>query len=503
MKMKEVAKKFFDQIKMTMANFEPNQIRKLLFISVTTGEFVKFDKKRRQKLKAIKKKKNTAIFYTMIFTAIGIVLLKKSAQLHAISPDGLEAVIIDHKYIVMSCIGIIFAGLLLYTKLIDTSLLGSVFLFSFFLGLFFYLNSNFDDHTKRSYRIVAKYQTPNGYNIEGFNEEAERTAHFSSINREVSQAQYNQMNLETETYWAHVEEGDGLFGLPWRRFLGIFSHPERQDAEFAARSPYSLPHKDPIAKDGANATIEQDGSIPTTSIYIGDQVTNHHDMQFVYVRPGTFKMGSESEPPRHEVTISYGFYLQTKEVTQAQWRAVMGENPSHFSECDTCPVEMVSWDDIQGFIQKLNQIGEYRYRLPSEAEWEYACRAGTDSPFTFGDCLSVEQANHNGSAPSPGCQPGEFRKATIPVGSLQANAWGLYDMHGNVWEWCEDVWHKDYRGAPADGQAWVNGDSSTRVLRGGSWLEPASGCRSAKRIAFSADYRNRHSGFRLVLISME
>jgi formylglycine-generating enzyme required for sulfatase activity len=472
-------------------------------MSVTTEEFVKFDKNRRRKLKVIKKRKNTVIVCTMAFTAIGLILLKKFAYLHAISPNGLEAVLIDNKYGVLLCIGILFTGLLLYTKKPDTSLLGSVFLFSFLLGLFFYFNSNYGEQAKRSYRIVGKYKTPKGYNLKGVTDETRRIAHFSSLNHEVSQAQFDQMRVETETYWAHVEEGDGLFGLPWRRFLGIFSHPERQDSRFAARSPYSLPHKDATAKDGANTTAEQDVSSSTASRYLGDLVTNNQDMAFAYMAPGTFTMGSESESPRHEVTIAYGFYLQTKEVTQAQWLAVMGENPSHFNECDACPVEMVSWDDIQGFIQKLNQIGAYRYRLPSEAEWEYACRAGTDSPFAFGDCLSVEQANFNGSDASPGCRQGEFRKATIPVGSLQANAWGLYDMHGNVWEWCEDVWHKDYRGAPADGQAWVNGDSSIRVLRGGSWLEPASGCRSAKRIAFSSNYHNRNSGFRLVLISME
>jgi len=228
-------------------------------------------------------------------------------------------------------------------------------------------------------------------------------------------------------------------------------------------------------------------------------------MSFVPIPPGTFDMGSpddetdrESDETQHPVTISTGFYMQPTEVTQGQWLDVMGSNPANFSDCGDCPVEKVSWNDVQVFIEIINQRGEGTYRLPTEAEWEYAARAETDTPFNTGNCLSTDQANFNGrDNPYDGCTAGEHRGETLPVASFDSNARGLYDMHGNVWEWCQD-WYGAYpTGAVTDPQG---PDSGTyRVLRGGSWGAWASNCRSAKRFFASApNYSNYAIGFRLV-----
>ena len=231
--------------------------------------------------------------------------------------------------------------------------------------------------------------------------------------------------------------------------------------------------------------------------------------EFVLIQPGTFMMGSpEDEVGRfddetlHEVTITKPFYMQTTPVTQKQWKAVMGNNPSYYKG-DNLPVERVSWDDCQEFIQRLNQSSDGIYRLPTEAEWEYACRAGTSTPFGIGNgCdLDITQANFDGNYPYGKSVKGEYREQTTPVKSFAPNDWGLYDMHGNVWEWCQD-WHGDYLiGAVSDPQGEDLGEC--RVLRGGSWYYFAKDCRSAIRLNESPEYRypeNGYSdiGFRLV-----
>ncbi|MCP4350629.1 MAG: SUMF1/EgtB/PvdO family nonheme iron enzyme [Desulfobacterales bacterium] len=232
-------------------------------------------------------------------------------------------------------------------------------------------------------------------------------------------------------------------------------------------------------------------------------VTETLGMKFVYIKPGAFTMGSpdESEKGRngdekqHRVTLTKGFYMQTTEVTQRQWKAIMGSNPSSFKGCEECPVENVSWNDTQEFIKKLNQKREGVYRLPTEAEWEYAARAGTDTPFYFGKCLSTDQANYNGNYPLEGCPKGEYREKTTPVASFKANLWGLYDMHGNVWEWCQD-WYSNYPStAVSDPSGPKTG--SDRVFRGGSWGNAAGRCRSASRNHYSPGGRSRYLGFRL------
>jgi formylglycine-generating enzyme required for sulfatase activity len=215
--------------------------------------------------------------------------------------------------------------------------------------------------------------------------------------------------------------------------------------------------------------------------------------EMVEIPPGSFAMGSiDGEPdekPLHNVTIAKHFAIGKTEVTQEQWHEVMGDNPSYFSGCaDTCPVEQVSWDDAQKFIKKLNAKTGKQYRLPSEAEWEYACRAGGQQEFCGSDFADKVSWNNNNSG-------NFFSKSPHPAATKQANAFGLYDMSGNVWEWVEDTYHENYSGAPEDGSAWVNG--SMRVLRGGSWGYEAKFSRAAARSKFSANFQYWSYGFRL------
>jgi formylglycine-generating enzyme required for sulfatase activity len=239
---------------------------------------------------------------------------------------------------------------------------------------------------------------------------------------------------------------------------------------------------------------------------IADSVTNSLCMTFIRIKAGTFTMGSPSdehieredrEGPQHLVTISKDFYMQTTEVTQKQWKDVMGDNPSFFSNCgDTCPVEQVSWGDVQSFITKMNNRGEGFYRLPTEAEWEYCARAGTQTAFHWGDCMSSDQANYNGNHERSGCSKGENRQKTIPVANLEKNAWGLFDMHGNVWEWCQD-WFENYPSSSIiDPKGPTTGHS--RIFRGGGFGEHAGCCRSAYRGHNTPDNRIHILGFRLV-----
>jgi len=244
----------------------------------------------------------------------------------------------------------------------------------------------------------------------------------------------------------------------------------------------------------------------STEIGGGPAFTNSLGMKFVRIPAGTFMMGSPSnesgrgsDETQHRVTLTKHFYMQTTEVTQGQWRAVMGNNPSSFENCgDRCPVEYVSWNDCQEFIQKLNQKeGTNKYRLPTEAEWEYACRAATTTPFNTGNCLSTTDANYDGNYPYTGCSKGQDRQKTIFVASFSPNAWGLYDMHGNVFEWCSD-WNGDY---PSSAVMDPDGPSigTGRILRGGSWFNHAQACRCASRLGIvPPGYENQSFGFRLV-----
>jgi formylglycine-generating enzyme required for sulfatase activity len=169
-------------------------------------------------------------------------------------------------------------------------------------------------------------------------------------------------------------------------------------------------------------------------------------------------------------------------VTQAQYQAVMGNNPSNFKG-DNRPVEGVSWHEAMEFCDRLSKKLGQPYTLPSEAQWEYACRAGTTTPFHFGETITTDLANYDGTSTFASGPKGVFRQETTDVGLFPANRWGLYDMHGNVFEWCLDHFHDSYNGAPADGSAWVTGgDSSYRMLRGGSWDHSPRICRCAFRL---------------------
>ncbi|HIK09878.1 MAG TPA: formylglycine-generating enzyme family protein, partial [Oscillatoriaceae cyanobacterium M33_DOE_052] len=204
------------------------------------------------------------------------------------------------------------------------------------------------------------------------------------------------------------------------------------------------------------------------------------------------------EGPQHQVTVP-SFYMAKYPITQAQYQAIMGQNPSKFKGSDL-PVECVTWNDAVEFCQKLAQKTGQAYRLPSEAEWEYACRAGTTTPFHFGDTITTDLANYNGNEAYGNGPKGQYRKQTTPVGDFPPNAFGLYDMHGNVWEWCQDRWHNNYDVAPTDGSAWeTGGESNLRVLRGGSWNLNPRYCRSGLRDRDVLGIRFYYCGFRVAV----
>ena len=209
---------------------------------------------------------------------------------------------------------------------------------------------------------------------------------------------------------------------------------------------------------------------------------------------------ADDHAPQHRVSVNE-FLIGRYEVTQRQWKAVMGGLPPGMAELeakfkgDDLPVVMVSWDEIQEFLRRIGT----EYRLPSEAEWEYAARAGTTTAYAFGSEISPAIVNYDGNYPAGNQPKGLYREAPIAVGSLgRANAWGLFDMHGNVWEWCADNWHDSYKGAPADGRVWrEGGEAADRVVRGASWGSDAVHCRSADRSGNAPGSRYNGVGFRL------
>lgn len=227
--------------------------------------------------------------------------------------------------------------------------------------------------------------------------------------------------------------------------------------------------------------------------------------RFRWIEPGQFMMGSpQDEKERyddedlHQVTLTQGFWLADTTVVQALWQAVMGKNPARFTG-DNRPVEQVSWDDSQTFIEKLQrETGLALLRLPTEAEWEYACRAGTQTPFFFGENITPEQVNYDGSRPYTDGEKGQERAETVEVKSLPINHWGLYEMHGNVWEWCQDTWQENL-GKDSVVDPLIQQQGVDRVVRGGSWRSNGRFVRSAIRRPFSPDNRHGFIGFRLAL----
>jgi formylglycine-generating enzyme required for sulfatase activity len=257
---------------------------------------------------------------------------------------------------------------------------------------------------------------------------------------------------------------------------------------------------------------------PLSSAALGNAGVLNLVLEMVFIPGGAFEMGSpeteeqryEDESPQHSVTVP-SFCMGKYPITQAQWRFVaflpavnqeLDANPSEFVG-DSRPVENVSWSDAAEFCRRLGKHTGRPYRLPSEAEWEYACRTGTTTPFHFGNTISPEVANYDWSKTYGSSKATKEKdRGTTPVGQFGlANAFGLYDMHGNIWEWCADHWHGNYKSAPDDGSAWIDGTLSERVsyvLRGGSWINIPENCRSAARFYIDAGIRYNYGGFRVV-----
>ena len=300
---------------------------------------------------------------------------------------------------------------------------------------------------------------------------------------------------------------DGIRGDGSDYDIGAFEYPGLPIEEpRETYTPISTPTLSPTPTLGP--TLTPAPPYHGEDLYVVD-LPNDVTMEFVRIPPGSFIMGAdpydvgwtdEDELPQHQVTIDYSFYMGKHEVTQSQWLAVMGqwltEEPDYVG--DNHPAQYISWNDSQIFIKTLNSLGPLKFRLPGEAEWEYGCRAGTTTRFSFGPSDCIPGNSRYGS----GCNL-EYYDGNIPssdIGGKLPNGWGLYGMHGGMEEWCQDRWHPDYVGAPTDGSAWESGDSPYRCIRQ-KWAGAgnASNYRSASRSWGNPDGTTFYSGFRLVL----
>ncbi|HAC64860.1 MAG TPA: formylglycine-generating enzyme family protein [Cyanothece sp. UBA12306] len=265
---------------------------------------------------------------------------------------------------------------------------------------------------------------------------------------------------------------------------------------------------------------------PGKSQYFSQDLgTDTQPLEMVAIPGGTFLMGTDDaeierlvkrfdqeyfrrERPQHQVTVP-PFYLGKYQVTQAQWRAIaslprvkidLNRDPSSFKGDDR-PVERINWHQAVEFCERLSTLleGKWKYRLPTEAEWEYACRAGTTTPFYFGETITTDLANYDGNYVFASEPKGQYRGETTPVGQFPPNAFGLYDLHGNVWEWCLDDFHRNYEGAPSDGSPWISNDNNTtKILRGGSYIINPRVCRSAFRDSLFPRNGSSNDGLRVV-----
>lgn len=267
--------------------------------------------------------------------------------------------------------------------------------------------------------------------------------------------------------------------------------PKTTDKKTITEDPTNIENNKPMAKTKKDKEV-------TKLVRTSDPFAN----LMIKVQGGTFKMGSndgeDDEQPIHDVTVPT-FYICKYEVTQKQWRDIMGENPSYFKGCDDCPVESVSWNDIQEFIKKLHKKTGKKYRLPTEAEWEYAARGGNKSKgFKYAGSNTIDDVAWY---LKNSFELGEKHKnyGTNPVGLKKANELGIYDMNGNVYEWCQDRWHNNYKNAPANGSAWKSGNSNYLVLRGGSWYSASEYCHITLRFSFIPKKSSYRNGFRLVI----
>ena len=292
-------------------------------------------------------------------------------------------------------------------------------------------------------------------------------------------------------YIEPTEDGEKFAGLPlWTvQFETVTVNARGEEASFSTHQAKFF------KEDLGNGVILEIVSIPAGEFMMGS--------------PRGEKYRDEDESPQHKVSVP-AFFMGKFAVTQAQYRAVMGSNPANF-QGDNRPVETVSWHEATEFCRKLSEKTGHNYRLPSEAEWEYACRAGTITPFHFGATLTTNLANYDGNYTYQSEPKGEYLNQTTEVGSFPPNAFGLYDMHGNVWEWCKDDWHKNYNGAPEDGTVWISSSTglfswfsiktTTKVVRSGSWDINPRVCRSANRDWIDADWCYYNIGLRVVCSS--
>ncbi len=255
-------------------------------------------------------------------------------------------------------------------------------------------------------------------------------------------------------------------------------------------------------------TLNDEGEVITQTRHTAEQFSedlgDDISLEMLVIPAGIFQMGSShrvrnmDEQPQHFVSIKASFMMGKFLITQVQWKTIMGNLPPRRFKGDNLPAESVSWDDTQKFCQRLsNQTGK-KYRLPSETQWEYACRAGTHTAFSFGETLTTDIANFNGEHTFIDEPRGVYRHTTTEGGTFPPNAFGLCDMHGNLWEWCADNWLDDYHASPRDGSDYQMLDNPYRVARGGSWHEPPELCRSAARIKFLHSGAEEFIGFRVV-----
>ncbi|OCQ92170.1 hypothetical protein BCD67_19680 [Oscillatoriales cyanobacterium USR001] len=351
----------------------------------------------------------------------------------------------------------------------------------------------------------------------------------------LSDKKYRPLLVAAEGYGAEARGIKRVTQATRQKWEGVFGKEEIASVgKIALAKPGSILGRFPLKSfTFETVTVNPKGEIiqreTKQSQYLTENI-GKPPLEMVYIPGGNFTMGSPEgegyrfEKPQHQVTIK-PFLMGKHPVTQAQWEAVanlpkiqddLDPNPSRFKGKNR-PVERVSWHNIIEFCARLSQKTGKNYRLPSEAEWEYACRAGTTTPFHFGETITPDLANYDGNYTYKEGPKGIYRQETTPVGSFQvANAFGIYDMHGNVWEWCADPWHDNYEGSPTDGSVWdennndnhyqsyidllvnIRNDNRPRLLRGGSWYDSADNCRAAYRYLNSPDYRLNSIGFRVV-----
>lgn len=254
-------------------------------------------------------------------------------------------------------------------------------------------------------------------------------------------------------------------------------------------------------------TLDEKGQVLARTRHTAQQFTEDLGkgipVDLILIPSGIFKMGSlphygsADEQPQHLVTMK-SFMMGKFLITQGQWKAVMRKLPPCRFKGDNLPVERVSWNEAQKFCQRLSIITGRSYQLPSETQWEYACRAGTSTPFSFGETLTVDVANFNGEHTFRDEPRGFYFHSTNEGGKFPPNAFGLYDMHGNLWEWCADSWLDDYSSSPRDSSFYQHKASRYRVTRGGSWHEPPGLCRSAARLRVLPSDADEVMGFRII-----